>query len=288
MNVAGDPRLAGENPVGFRPRRISSERMSVASDHQLRFGGIERLYGAGALDRLARAHVCVVGLGGVGSWAVEALARSGVGALTLVDLDEVCVTNINRQLLALDDTIGRPKAEVLAARVRAINPECRAVAQMAFFTEASAQALLSGERFDYVIDAIDALKNKALLIARCREAGIRVITCGGAGGRRDPTGIRVDDLAFTHRDPLLRYVRKKLRARHGFPRDVEQPFGVPAVYTQEMPLYPQADGSVCETAQPGADTGINCASGLGAATFVTGAFGFAAAGVVVGALAAER
>jgi len=260
--------------------------MSAATDLQQRFGGIERLYGAGALDRLARAHVAVVGLGGVGSWAVEALARSGVGAITLVDLDDVCVTNINRQLPALDDTIGRPKAEVLAERVRAINPACRVTARIEFFTEGTAGPLLAGERFDYVIDAIDALKNKALLIARCRAADIRVITCGGAGGRRDATGVRVDDLAFTHRDPLLRYVRKKLRARHGFPRDVEQPFGVPAVYTQEMPLYPQVDGTVCETPVVGEDTGINCASGLGAAAFVTGAFGFAAAGVVVGALVA--
>jgi len=259
--------------------------MTVATDHQQRFGGVERLYGAGVLERLSAASVCVVGLGGVGSWAVEALARSGVGAITLVDLDDVCVTNINRQLPALDDTIGRPKAEVLGARVRSINPACRVTARLEFFTEGTAVPLLEGERFDYVIDAIDALKNKALLIARCRAAGLRVVTCGGAGGRRDATGVRVDDLAFTHRDPLLRYVRKKLRARHGFPRDVEQPFGVPAVFTQEMPLYPQADGTVCETAQVGEDTGINCASGLGAASFVTGAFGFAAAGVVVNALA---
>lgn len=260
--------------------------MSTTTDHAQRFGGIERLYGAGALERLARAHVCVVGLGGVGSWAVEALARSGLGALTLIDLDDVCLTNINRQLPALEETIGRPKAEVLAERVRAIHPACRVTVKLAFFTEASAGTLLGEEHFDYVIDAIDALKNKALLIARCRAAGLRVITCGGAGGRRDATGVRIDDLAFTHRDPLLRYVRKKLRARHGFPRDVETPFGVPAVFTQEMPVYPQSNGTVCETAEPGAETGINCASGLGAATFVTGAFGFAAAGAVINALAA--
>lgn len=259
--------------------------MSVDADQMQRFGGVERLYGVGVLARLARAHVCVVGLGGVGSWAVEALARSGIGAITLVDLDEVCVTNINRQLPALEGTIGRPKAEVLAERVLAINPACRVTARVEFFVESTAELLLAGERFDYVIDAIDALKNKALLIARCRAAGIRVITCGGAGGRRDATGVRVDDLAFTHRDPLLRYVRKKLRSRHGFPRDVEQPFGVLAVYTQEMPVYPQADGTVCERAAVDGDTGINCASGLGAATFVTGAFGFAAAGVVVNAIA---
>ncbi len=260
--------------------------MFLATDHAQRFGGVERLYGTGALDRLSRAHVCVVGLGGVGSWAVEALARSGVGAITLVDLDDVCVTNINRQLPALDGTIGRPKAEVLAERVRAIHPACDVTARVEFFTESTAGSLLGAAGFDYVIDAIDALKNKALLIARCRAAGLRVITCGGAGGRRDATGVRVGDLAFTHRDPLLRYVRKKLRARHGFPRDVTEPFGVVAVYTQEVPLYPQSDGSVCETAEVLEEGGIGCASGLGAAAFVTGAFGFAAAGVVVSALAA--
>jgi len=228
----------------------------------------------------------VVGLGGVGSWAVEALARSGVGAITIVDLDDVCVTNINRQLPALEGTIGRPKAEVLAERVLAINPECQVEARLEFFTESTAGALLEPGRFEWVIDAIDALKNKALLIARCRAVGLPVVTCGGAGGRRDATGVRVADLAFTHRDPLLRYVRKKLRSRHGFPRDVDQPFGVPAIYTQEPPLYPGADGRLCEAPLPDAETGINCAGGLGAASFVTGAFGFAAAAVVVNALAA--
>lgn len=255
------------------------------SDHDQRFGGIERLYGRGALARLAAAHVCVVGLGGVGSWTVEALARSGVGALTLVDLDDVCVTNVNRQIHALDGAIGRPKAEVLAERVRAIQPACRVTVRAEFFTAASAEALLHAAKFDHVVDAIDSLKDKLQLIMRCRAAGLRLVTCGGAGGRSDPTQVRVADLAFSERDSLLRYVRKRLRERHGFPRDVAQAWGVPCVFSLEYPVYPQADGSVCGATPADGETAINCATGVGTASFVTGAFGFAAAGVVVRAIA---
>lgn len=256
------------------------------ADASARFGGIARLYGPGTLEKLAAAHVCVVGLGGVGSWAVEALARSGVGALTLVDLDDVCVTNINRQLPALDDTIGRPKVHVLAGRVRAINPACRVDARDEFFTAATADPLFAAARYDHVVDAIDSLSNKSLLIARCRESGIPIVTCGAAGGRRDPTQVRVDDLAFSHRDQLLRYVRKRLRARYGFSRDEKQPFGVAAVFSPERPVYVWRDGSVCHDPEGDTDTAINCESGLGTAAFVTGAFGFAAAAVVVNALVA--
>jgi tRNA A37 threonylcarbamoyladenosine dehydratase len=255
------------------------------SDREQSFGGVGRLYGPGALERLAAAHVCVVGVGGVGSWAVEALARSGVGALTLVDLDDVCLTNINRQLPALDDTIGRPKVEVLAARVVAINPACRVEPRAEFFTESSAATLLGAAHFDYVIDAIDSLKNKALLIARCRAAGLRILTCGAAGGRRDPTHVRVADLALTHRDQLLRYVRKRLRAQHGFARDEDTPFGVAAVYSPEVPNFLWSDGSMRPRPESGAEAGINCATGIGTASFVTGAFGFTAASVVTNALA---
>jgi tRNA threonylcarbamoyladenosine dehydratase len=258
---------------------------SGLSDRQQRFGGIERLYGRGALERLAAAHVCVVGLGGVGSWTVEALARSGIGALTLVDLDDVCVTNVNRQIHAIDGAIGRPKAEVLAERVCAIHPDCRVTVRAEFFTEASADALLNSAKFDHVVDAIDSLKDKLQMILRCRAAGVRLVTCGGAGGRSDPTQVRVDDLAFSERDPLLRYVRKRMRERHAFPRDVEQPWGVPCVFSLEYPVYPQADGTVCAATPTGGETAINCASGVGTASFVTGAFGFAAAGVVVKAIA---
>lgn len=259
---------------------------AVPADYLQRFGGVERLYGRGALHRLSKAHVCVVGVGGVGSWTVEALARSGIGALTLIDLDDVCVTNVNRQLHALDGSIGQPKVDVLAARVRAINPNCRVQARSAFLTEASASELIEGQGYDYVVDAIDSLTNKCILIARACALGLRIATSGGAGGRSDPAKIKTDDLAFTIRDPLLRDVRKRLRQRHGFSRDLQQPFGVAAVYSTEPPVYPQGDGTVCAEPDAGTGTGINCDAGIGTASFVTGAFGFAAAAVVVTALAA--
>lgn len=257
----------------------------MADDAAQRFGGIERLYGRAALERLAAAHVCVIGLGGVGSWTVEALVRSGVGALTLVDLDDLCVTNVNRQIHALEGTIGRPKAEVLAERVRAIHPACRVAARVEFFADSSADHILGAARYDYVVDAIDSLKNKLLAISRCRAAGVPVVTVGGAGGRSDPTLVRVDDLAFSERDPLLRYVRKRLRERHAFSRDVSQPWGVPCVFSLEYPIYPQSDGTVGAEREPECEAAINCATGVGTASFVTGTFGFAAAGVVVRALA---
>src|SRR6266496_636245 len=155
-------------------------------DYEVRFGGIRRLFAADGLERLRRAHVCVVGLGGVGSWAAEALARSGIGALTMVDLDDVCVSNVNRQLQALTSEIGRPKVEAMAQRARAINPDCAVHALHAFFSAANAGEILE-TRFDYVLDAVDRPEKKSLLIASCRERAIPVMVVGGAGGRRDPT-----------------------------------------------------------------------------------------------------
>ena len=137
-------------------------------DYLARFGGISRLFGSAALARLSAAHVCVVGVGGVGSWTVEGLARSGIGALTLIDLDDVCLTNVNRQVHALDGQVGRAKVEVLAERVRLINPVCRVMTLMEFFTKASADRMLE-TKFDYVVDAIDSVTNKALLLAECQE-----------------------------------------------------------------------------------------------------------------------
>jgi tRNA A37 threonylcarbamoyladenosine dehydratase len=177
------------------------------SDFDFRFGGIGRLYNPAGLARLRAAHVCVIGIGGVGSWAAEALARSAIGQLTLVDMDEVCVSNVNRQLHALNPAIGLPKVQVMAERIHAINPECRVHALPEFFNESTADAILS-ERFDFVIDAIDNVPNKCLLMARCRQKAIPIVTAGGAGGRRDPSAIQTADLAFTGHDGLLRAVRK--------------------------------------------------------------------------------
>ncbi len=249
------------------------------SDFDERFGGIARLFAAEGLVRLRQAHVCVVGIGGVGSWAVEALARSGVGELTLVDLDDVCVSNVNRQLHALDGEIGRPKVEVMAARVRAINPSCAVHPVAAFFTQASARELLA-PRFNYLLDAIDSSSKKCLLIASCRDLGIPILTTGAAGGRRDPTRIRVADLAESTHDRLLRETRTKLRVRHGFPRG-EKPLGVECVFSTEPPIYPARDETVATECETGAELRLNCNSGYGTASFVTGAFGFVAAARIV-------
>lgn len=247
-----------------------------------RFGGIARLYGAAAPARLARAHVAVIGLGGIGSWSVEALARSGVGRLTLVDLDDVCESNVNRQLHALEGTIGRAKAEVMAERVRAIQPACAARPVAEFFTEATAERLLA-PGYDAVVDAIDVVRNKVLLLTACRARGLWVVSCGGAGGRRDPTRLRVADLAEVSHDPLLGEVRRCLRREHGLPAS-HPDYGIRAVFSTEPQVFPHPDGTVCARRgkqPPGGALRLNCDAGYGTAAFVTGAFGFAAAAEVV-------
>ena len=255
--------------------------MSPASDDFLqRFGGIARLYGQQGLTRLQAAEVCVIGVGGVGSWTVEALARSGVGSLTIIDLDDVCITNVNRQLPALDDQIGQPKVAVLADRVKLIHPGCLVHPILQFVTAASAPQLLQ-KSFSFVVDATDRLSNKCAIIVACQERSIPVLTIGGAGGKRDGTAIRVSDLAHSVQDELLRQVRRKLRREHAFPRDVRENFNVSCVFSPELPNYPWADGTCSTEPEPGSARTLDCASGFGSATAVTGAFGFAAAGEVI-------
>jgi tRNA A37 threonylcarbamoyladenosine dehydratase len=241
-----------------------------------RFAGIDRLYGAGALARFSRCHVAVVGLGGVGSWLVEALARSGVGRLTLIDADDLCVSNTNRQLPALEGQYGRSKAEAMAERCRAINPAIEVDAVQSFLTPSNLEDLL-GRGYDLVVDACDSFRTKVEAIAWCR----RILTVGAAGGRLDPTLVRVRDLSRTEHDAMLALIRKKLRGEFNFPKNPQRYFGVPAVYSLENVRYPQADGSVCGLRPKlGADAALklDCGVGLGAATHITGAFAFAAAG----------
>lgn len=256
-------------------------------DYSERFGGVGRLVGRAGLERLRAAHVCVVGVGGVGSWVVEALARSGVGALTLIDLDDVCVTNVNRQLPALDGQIGRPKVDVLAERVRAINPTCRVSSAAEFFTESSAARLLEPP-YDFVVDAIDKLANKALLIAESRRRGRCTLTIGGAGGKRDGTQVRTGDLGDAWGDELLRQVRRKLRREFGFAAGEQtgkMNWGIRCVWSSEPPIFPWRDGVCRAEPEPGSETTLDCASGFGTAAFVTGAFGLAAAGEIVRTMA---
>jgi tRNA A37 threonylcarbamoyladenosine dehydratase len=262
-------------------------RAAVESDYDSRFGGVARLYGSKAANQLRAAKVCVVGVGGVGSWAVEALARTGIGHLTLVDFDEVCVSNVNRQLPALTSEVGKPKVGVLRDRVLGINPESKVVAVEEFFTRANAESILA-PAMDCVLDAIDDVANKALLLAECQRRKIPVVTVGAAGGRRDATALRISDLAFTSHDRLLGRLRKVLRTSYGFPANPNAPFGIRCVYSVETPVYPQPDGTVCAVRGKSAELRINCNSGYGSATFVTGTFGFAAAAEAVRLLAMTR
>ncbi|MCW2036600.1 tRNA threonylcarbamoyladenosine dehydratase [Xanthomonas campestris pv. raphani] len=245
-----------------------------------RFAGIDRLYGVGTVERLAECRVAVVGMGGVGSWVVEALARTGVGHLRLIDADDLCVSNTNRQLPALAGQYGRNKARAMAERCVAINPEIEADAVESFLTAGNIESLL-GEGFDLVIDACDSFRVKVETIAWCRRRKLPLLTVGAAGGRTDPTLVRVRDVSRTEHDAMLALIRKKLRSDFNFPKSAKRYFGVPAVYSLENVKYPQADGSVCGIRpQLGADAALklDCGAGLGAATHITGTFAFVAVG----------
>ncbi|MFO7725249.1 MAG: tRNA threonylcarbamoyladenosine dehydratase [Oceanipulchritudo sp.] len=251
-----------------------------------RFGGIARLYGHQGLEAFAHAHVAVIGIGGVGSWVAEALARSGVGTLSLMDLDDICLTNTNRQIHALTETIGAPKIRVMASRLRSINPDVVVHERSAFYREAIAEAFFETP-FGFIVDAIDSVRNKAHLLATARRLTRPVVSIGGAGGRIDPTRIKTDDLSRSSGDRLLMLVRKKLRSAYHFPRVGRGRFRIPCVYSDEPPRFPAADGSVCSLRGPAAPSGLTCDTGLGSATHITASMGFFAAGIVLRALAKD-
>lgn len=259
-------------------------------DFNLRFGGIARLYGASGLLRLLNSHILVVGLGGVGTWAAEALARSGVGAITLVDLDEICITNTNRQIHAHEAMYGKMKVKAIAERIHAINPQCKVRTVEDFFTTSTAGHILD-QKYDYVIDAIDSLQNKCVLVSKCFENKIPIITTGGAAGKRNPTLIKVDDLGHACNDALLFSLRKRLRQEFNFPsgagftRSKKQLFNIACVYSPEEPLYPKEDGSVCTSATLASSVKLDCESGMGSITHITGTFGFMAASHVINQVA---
>lgn len=260
-------------------------------DFERRFGGIARLYGDAALARFRTAHVCVIGVGGVGSWIVEALARSAIGCITMIDLDNVAESNVNRQIHALTDTLGKAKVTALAERIAQINPYCVVRQVEDFITPDNLDEMIGVGRYDYVIDAIDSVKAKTALIAYCRGKGIRLITIGGAGGQTDPTKIEIRDLSRTEQEPLLAKVRKRLRAQHGFPRGTKNKFGIDAVFSTEPLRFPES-GESCEidadddAGERAGITGLNCA-GFGSSVVVTASFGLVAASKVLRTLAAE-
>lgn len=254
------------------------------ADYMARFGGMGRLYGGAGLAAFRAAHVAVVGMGGVGSWAAEALARSGVGTLTLMDLDDICRSNTNRQVHTLEGTVGQSKVAAMAARLRAINPDIAVCELSAFYTETTSEAFFAVP-YSAVVDAIDSVRHKAHLLATARARGVPVVTVGGAGGRRDPARIKVADLSRSEGDRLLMLVRKKLRGAHGFPRVGKGKFRIPCVYSDEPPRYPWSDGSVCAEREPGGTGGLDCEAGLGSATHITASMGLFAAGLVLERLA---
>ncbi len=246
------------------------------TDFTHRFGGIARLYGVEEAQFLAKAHIAVVGIGGVGSWAAEALARSGVGKITLVDMDDICITNINRQVHSLDSTVGKTKIDAMADRMMEINPHLDIQKIHGFFTEATCDAFFENN-FHCVIDAIDRHLNKCILINECKHRRIRIVTTGGAGGRKDPTKIQVADMTKSYNNPLLSKVRRKLRQNFGFSRSTTRSWSIPCVFSPEYAHFPHKDGTVCDTKEEGSELTLDCNSGYGTASFITGTFGFMAA-----------
>jgi len=244
----------------------------VDVDAERRFGGLSRLYGERDYRRLRGARFAVVGLGGVGSWAVEALARSGVASLTLIDFDQVAESNINRQVQALSSTVGQSKGEALRARIHEIHPACEVRFIEEFVAEDNWPALLTHE-IDGLVDACDQIRAKAVLAAWARERKLPFVSVGAAGGKRAPQAIEVQDLADTTHDPLLSSLRQRLRKFHAAPRAGR--IGVRCVFSREAVKRPQAEGEACDV-----DGTLNCA-GYGSSVMVTSSFGMAAAAVLV-------
>ena len=236
-----------------------------------RFSRLEMLVGEAGLSRLQRAKVAVFGIGGVGSYTAEALARSGIGQLLLVDHDTVSLTNLNRQIHALEGTIGQPKVDLMAERIRQINPDCQVIPRRAFLQEQNWQALLPAD-LSYVVDAIDTVSGKLLLVEKCRDLSIPIICSMGAGNKLDPTRLTVVDISETHTDPLARVMRRELRQR-GIER------GVKVVYSSEPPITP--DAAVVERLRTAGDIPVHRRLVPGSSAFVPATAGLIAASVVV-------
>jgi tRNA A37 threonylcarbamoyladenosine dehydratase len=256
------------------------------SEYQIRFGGIARLYGIEGAALLEKAHFCVIGIGGVGSWAAESLARTGIGSITLIDLDDICTTNINRQIHALSQTIGESKVDVMAARIQQINPDCHVTIIEDFVTLDNSRELLVSD-FDYVIDAIDSVKIKTAIIAHCKRNKLPIVTIGGAGGQTDPSKIQLCDLSKTYQDPLLAKVKNQLRREFNFPKadaktSNKRKFSIDAVFSTEQLVYPDDEGNVCHAKQSQTGTvKLDCSSGFGAVTHVTATFAFFATSLAI-------
>ena len=266
--------------------------MSESIDLQRRFGGINRLYGTEALNRLSMRHAIVIGIGGVGSWAAEALARSGIGRLTLVDLDHVAESNFNRQLHAVEPTLGQAKIEAMAQRIALINSRCDVRCIDDFLTPDNVGELIGTDPQTLVLDAMDQVTAKVALIAWCKKHKQTVVTCGAAGGKLRGELVQVADLSETTQDPLLAKVRTGLRRDHRFPAgqlkqskpgNKKTRFGIPAVYSTEAVKRPVQDGDSCAPFDPMGGAPLACA-GYGSLVTVTAVFGMVAAGLLIDAV----
>lgn len=269
----------------------SPELISEPADLDRRFGALSRLYGPEAPSRIRNAHVAVAGLGGVGSWTVEALARCGVGALTLIDLDHIAESNVNRQIHALSSTLGQSKVDAMAERVLAINPECRITRVDDFVSPENVGEVLPGP-YTVIIDCTDQAAAKIAMILHARALGVPMLLCGGAGGKTDPLTLRAGDLSGAVNDALLSKLRNKLRREHGFPRASDKngkalkrvpKMGVHALWFDQPAILPDAWTKPREGEDDMGASGLNLApqglscAGYGSVVTVTAAMGMAAA-----------
>lgn len=266
--------------------------MSLIPSYYQRFSGIARLYGEQALTAFSQSHVCVIGIGGVGSWVAESLARSGIGQITLIDMDDVCITNTNRQVHALKQNIGQAKTDVMAQRIMQINPDCTVNCIDDFINQHNVSEYLgtkANPHYHYIIDAIDSVRDKAAVLAYCRRNKLKVITIGGAGGQKDPTKIAITDLAKTVQDPLVAKLRERLKTEYKLTKDSKGKYGIACVYSTEQLTYPAVNGGVCLTkSQAQGPKKMDCASGFGAITTVTATFGFVAVSYILDKLASSH
>jgi len=253
---------------------LSDAALLDEADLERRFGGLRRLYGDAGYERIRGARVAVVGLGGVGSWAVEALARSGVASLTLIDLDHVAESNVNRQVQAMGATIGQSKVQALRERIADIHPGCVIHSVEEFVDEGNWPGLLV-EPVDAVIDACDQVRAKAALAAWSLASGTPLVMSGAAGGKQRAQDVRIEDIADVTHDPLIASLRQRLRKHHGAPRSGR--IGVRCVFSREEVKTP-ADANACDV-----DGSLNC-HGYGSTVAVTATFGMVAAGDVIATL----
>lgn len=248
----------------------------MSDQYQQSFDGLSRIFGQPALAYLKQAHFCIVGIGGVGSWSAEVAARSGIGKITLIDHDDIELSNINRQIHTTLNSLGKSKVKVMQQRILSINPECECTAIDDFISHANLEKF-NFKQFDYVIDAIDHVIHKTALIHHCRRYKIPLVTTGGAGGLTDPTCIQYSDLTKTYNDSLLAKVRSNLRQQYGYSRNPKRSYGIDCVYSTQQSLYPSQNGTVSyEKPIMEHSTTLDCATGLGAFAPVTASFGMAA------------